>query len=169
MSVNGAYAALVENRVGALVGVPDSLLSPLCLFASKHRQVRYIQTCDEATAVGVAAGMTLASGRSLVVMENSGLRRACESLSRLTLSHGMHVALLLSHRGEFGEPNWWGIAHRKTMYAHLQMLDIPFSEVQSTSDFSIKLKDAYAMLDTGQCTVALITTRQFTEELKERH
>lgn len=160
-----AYRGLVEAGVDLIVTVPDSMLGPLDLVASRRPEIRYIQACDEATAFAIGAGAWLAGTRSLVVMENSGLRRGCETLSRLTLAHRLHAALLLSHRGAFGEPNWWGVAHSNTMHTHLDMLGIPFTEVRALPELGPALTRAYAMLATGQCSVGVIAHPDFCSEL----
>ncbi|MFB7128533.1 thiamine pyrophosphate-binding protein [Kitasatospora sp. NPDC056273] len=166
MSAVAAYEALVEAGVEIVYAVPDSLLAPLCREASARREIRYVQVNDEATAVGLAAGARLAGARSLVVMENSGLRRACETLARLTMSHRLHTALLMSRRGAFGEPNWWGIPHEETMHRHTAMLSLVTADVHSCAELAESLRKAYATLDTGQRSVALVANAGMTAELR---
>ncbi|KUL25887.1 hypothetical protein ADL15_39480 [Actinoplanes awajinensis subsp. mycoplanecinus] len=165
-AVELAYEALVAADVEVVVAVPDSQLSPLLSRLAAGGPIAYVQVNDEATAVAMAAGANLAGTRTLVVMENSGLRRACETLSRLILSHRQHVALLVSHRGSFGEANWWGIAHSPTMTAHLDELRIRSTGVESIAQFKDALDAAFAMLGTGQCSVCIIAERPFLQELK---
>jgi sulfopyruvate decarboxylase subunit alpha len=165
--VEVAYDALVATGIDVLVAVPDSLLSPLLDCAAQRDRIQYIQVNDEATAVGVAAGVGLAGARALILMENSGLRRACETLYRFVLSHRLHVAFLISHRGSFGEENWWGIAHSETMTAHLDMLRTPTTHVESVAQLSTALDGAFAMLGTGQCSVCIVAERPFLRELRE--
>lgn len=165
-AVGLACAALTGAGVELLVAVPDSLLAPLIDRAAGRPGLRYVQANDEATAVGIAAGATLAGVRALVVMENSGLRRACETLSRLLLAHRLNVAFLVSHRGAFGERNWWGVAHSDTMKAHLSMLRTPFTEIESVAELRPALDAAFATLETGQCGVGVVGGRGFLSELR---
>ncbi|WP_197093727.1 hypothetical protein [Nonomuraea sp. SBT364] len=159
LTVERLYRDLLTSDVRMVVALPDSLLGPLCRLVTERGEIRYVQTCDEATAVGITAGATLAGVRTLLIMENSGLRRACETLSRFLLSHRLHVVMLISHRGDFGEPNWWGIAHSETMDDHLRTLRIRSKRVSGADQFAGALDDAYAMLGTGQCSVALVADR----------
>lgn len=165
-AVDLAYEALVAVHVDLVVAVPDSLLSPLLNRLAASGAISYVQVNDEATAVAMAAGANLAGRRVLVIMENSGLRRACETLSRLLLAHRQHIALMVSHRGSFGEENWWGIAHSRTMKAHLEMLEIPSKSVDSVAQFRESLEAAFAMLGTGQCSVCVVAERPFLHELR---
>ncbi|TDB93347.1 hypothetical protein E1091_12035 [Micromonospora fluostatini] len=168
MGARRAYQALVDSGTELVTAVPDSLLAPLHRYAAAHDDVEYLQVCDEATAVGIAAGARLAGRRSLVLMENSGLRRACETLARFALGHRLHTVLLLARRGAFGEANWWGLPHEETMHPHLRMLSAPTAEVDSVRDLPDLLRRAYATLDTGQRTVALVANPPFVAELRSR-
>ncbi|GAA1862759.1 hypothetical protein [Actinomadura bangladeshensis] len=159
MSAEVLYQALLSAEVELAIALPDSLLHPLCALTADRGEIPYLQCCDEATAIGVAAGATLAGTRTLVLMENSGLRRACETLSRFVLSHRLHVAMLISHRGGFGEPNWWGLAHSETMPPLLEMLRIRTEYITRDTHLADALRNAYAMLRTGQCSVALVAER----------
>jgi sulfopyruvate decarboxylase TPP-binding subunit len=129
-------------------------------------EITYLQACDEATAVGLAAGARLAGARSLVMMENSGLRRSCETLARLTMSHRLHTVMLLARRGAFGERNWWGLPHEETMHSHLRMLPIVWRELDSLETFEELITKSFDTLDTGQCSVALIANPSFTAQLR---
>ncbi|MEU8799797.1 hypothetical protein [Spirillospora sp. NPDC048819] len=159
MSAEDLYQGMLSAGVELAVALPDSLLSPLCAMTAERGEIPYVQCCDEATAIGIAAGANLAGTCTLVLMENSGLRRACETLSRFVLSHRLHVAMLLSHRGAFGEANWWGLAHSETMAPHLEMLRIKTEHVTAAVDFEDALRRAYSTLRTGQSSVALVAER----------
>ncbi|GLF92914.1 hypothetical protein [Streptomyces yaizuensis] len=166
MSASAAYSTLVQAGVSLISGVPDSLLGPLHRVASLRSEIDYLPACDEATAVGLAAGAQLAGARSLVLMENSGLRRACETLARLTMSHRLHTVMLLSRRGAFGEANWWGLPHEETMHGHLRMFPVVSQEVDSLAGFEGLVDQAYATAGTGQRSVALIANPAFLRELR---
>lgn len=166
MSPEAVYGSLLRAGVSLMTGVPDSLLGPLHEHAAKRREITYVQACDEATAVSLAAGARLAGARSLVVMENSGLRRACESLARLTLSHRLHTVMLISRRGAFGERNWWGLPHEETMHSHLRMLPVVSAEIESLTAFDELIAKSFDTLDTGQRSVALIANPSFTWQLR---
>jgi sulfopyruvate decarboxylase subunit alpha len=161
-----ALDALLRAGVETVVALPDSKLSPLCAHLMQSDQVTYIQATHEATAVGIAAGLTLCGVKSLVVMENSGLRTACETLARFNLSHGLYCCFLISHRGAFGERNWWGFGHHETMFPILRMLRIRWSHVRSLAELPSRIGDAYEMLAAGQCSVALIAESSLIEDLR---
>ena len=167
MSIDRAYDALVNEGVRAVVALPDSLLGPLCKRVKDGNQntIQYIQATHEAACVGLATGLTLSGVKSLVIMENSGLRSACESIARLQLAHHLFTCYLISHRGAFGERNWWGQAHHETMEPLLDMLHFRWNYLSSLDEFPQRLEQAFSTLAAGQSGVALIAEPGFSQEL----
>ncbi len=164
-AIDVAYNSLVQAGVKYIVALPDSLLAPLCMRVKEGEAIKYIQAPHESSCVSIASGLTLCGERVLVVMENSGLRSACETIARFNLSHSLFACYLISHRGSFGERNWWGQAHHETMRPLLEMFRFRWAYVESIADFSGLLQRAYATLDAGQSSVSLIAQPGFLEEL----
>lgn len=167
MSAESAYRCLVNAGVQTVVSLPDSELSPLCRVIKENSQIDYIQTVHEAVCVSLAAGLTVSGNRCLVLMENSGLRNACETIARLHLSHNLYTCYLISHRGGFGERNWWGMAHHETMEPLLELLRFRWEYVRTIAEFPKLLDQAFSSAASGQNSVALIAEPTFTEELRQ--
>src|SRR5258708_34491825 len=165
MNLELAYNSLVDAGVQTVVALPDSNLGLLCKRIRIGNQIDYIQATHESVCVGIAKGLTLSGVRSLVIMENSGLRNACESLARLQLSHNLFTCYLISHRGAFGERNWWGQAHHETMEPILRLLRFRWKSMKSLTEFPQLLAQAYSTLAAGQSSVALIAEPSFIKEL----
>ena len=75
------------------------MLAGVYVAAAKDPDIRYVAVTNEAEGASVAAGAWITGGRSVLVMENSGLRAACEALSRLGLVNGIPVTMLMGYRG----------------------------------------------------------------------
>ncbi|MFD0851263.1 hypothetical protein ACFQ07_03490, partial [Actinomadura adrarensis] len=82
--------------------------------------------------------------RAALIMENSGLRASVEPLARMGLGAGIPVIMLMSHRGELGENNWWAIPHGITMEPILNALRVPYRIVDETGRIERAIVDAYA-------------------------
>ena len=165
MSVEEAHQCLLDVGVRAIVALPDSKLTPLCRLVRDKAQIDYVQAVHESACVGIATGLSLSGVKTLVVIENSGLRSACETIARFHLSHNLFTTYLISHRGAFGERNWWGIAHHETMEPLLRLLRFRWEYLRSVAEFPGLLEMAYSTASAGQCGVALIAEPSFTEEL----
>jgi sulfopyruvate decarboxylase subunit alpha len=117
---------LKRAHVKFVVGLPDSMLAGVYVAAEKDPEIKYVAVTNEAEGACVAAGAWITGGRSVLVMENSGLRAACEALSRLGLVNGIPVTMLMGYRGDLGERFHWGVNHGITMEPILKALRIPY-------------------------------------------
>ena len=118
--------ALKRAHVRFVVGLPDSMLSGVYAAAAREPGIKYVAVTNEAEGASVAAGAWITGGRSVLVMENSGLRAACEALARLGLVNGIPVTMLMGYRGDLGERFHWGVNHGMTMEPLLNALRIPY-------------------------------------------
>lgn len=127
---------LEEAGIGFVTGVPDSLLRNICAcITDTLPPERHIIATNEGSAVGLAIGHYLATGRpALVYMQNSGLGNAVNPLVSLAdpLVYGIPIVLMIGWRGEVlstgaqakDEPQ-----HKKqglVTLAQLDTLDIPY-------------------------------------------
>jgi len=103
------FNALKENGVESFYGVPDSLLKDFAMFVSDEFAIenteKHIITSNEGTAVGLAAGYYMASGKpACVYLQNSGLGNTVNPI--MSLSHervyGIPMLLMVGWRGEPG-------------------------------------------------------------------
>jgi sulfopyruvate decarboxylase subunit alpha len=123
--------ALKRAHVRFVVGLPDSMLAGVYVAADKDPDIKYVSVTNEAEGASVAAGAWITGGRSVLVMENSGLRAACEALARLGLVNGVPVTMLMGYRGDLGERFHWGVNHGMTMEPLLNALRIPYWIIDS--------------------------------------
>ena len=101
------FDLLTSRGVTFFAGVPDSLLKDFCAYVTDHAPPsRHIITANEGSAIGLAAGTYLATGRVPVVyMQNSGVGNAVNPLTSLTDPevYGIPMLLIVGWRGEPGK------------------------------------------------------------------
>src|SRR5258705_6278920 len=86
---------LKRAHVRFVVGLPDSMLAGVYIAAEKDPDIRYVAVTNEAEGASVAAGTWITGGRSALVIEDSGLRAACEALARFGVVHGVPLNMLI--------------------------------------------------------------------------
>lgn len=159
-SPTAAGAALLRGmsaaRASFVIALPDSLLADLHRTATAAEDIRYVPVASEADMPGIAAGIHFGGGRALLLMENSGIRQACEPLARFTLTHQVPLVILMSYRGDLGEPEWWGHSHAQTMLPLLAALRIPYWFLEGESALERAIPHAFTHAESGQTPVALI-------------
>lgn len=151
--------ALEEVKVKVVTFLPESGLKPLYSFLLRQDKLEVIPVPNESTGVCIVAGSWIGGKRSVMIMENSGLRVASEALARLGLSLQIPIVLLMSYRGDFGEENWWGINHGITMEPMLKALRIPYKVVREAADINYTIKWGVLHAETSMYHTAIIFGR----------
>jgi sulfopyruvate decarboxylase subunit alpha len=152
-----AAALVVEGLKAAGVGT-IMVLSESWLF-EVHRQLendpffKVIPVVNEGDGVSICAGMWLGGKRCAMLMENSGLRVACEALARL---QGIPVLMLMSYRGDWGDPPWWAASMGATTEPLLKALRIPYSVVRRDDEIVRKLEQSVKSQNAYRSHVALL-------------
>lgn len=135
-----------------------TVLSDSWLF-EVHRQARsdqffsVIPVANEGEGVGICAGAWLGGKKAAILMENSGLRTACEPLARL---QGIPVLLLMSYRGDWGDAPWWAANTGATTEPILNALRIPFSVARQEDEIVPKLAGAVRTMNAHRSHAALL-------------
>ncbi|MCP4447831.1 MAG: phosphonopyruvate decarboxylase [Myxococcales bacterium] len=119
------FKAFQESGIEFFTGVPDSLLKSLCAYVTDNCDATsHVIAANEGSAVGMAAGHHLATGKlPLVYMQNSGLGNAVNPLVSLADPdvYGVPMLIVVGWRGEPGkkdEPQ-----HRKMGSVTIPSLD----------------------------------------------
>lgn len=154
---------LREAKVEIVTAVPESLLKSVYRFLPNQPAIRYIPCSSESEMPGIVAGAYLGRKRAVMIMENSGLRQGCESLTRLSYAARVPMVLIMAFRGDFGEANWWGHNHAQTMEPILQALRFPYWIVRNLPDIKPSIKKAWIHADSSQWPVALVFSGECVE------
>ena len=150
--MQGLHAA----GVSIVAAVPDSKLASVFRLCAADPAIRYIPVTNEAELPGIVAGAYLGGKKAVMIMENSGLRQGCEAIVRFAYSHNMPFVMVMSFRGELGEPNWWGHAHGEVMEQILKALRIPYFFITRLDQVKASIGKALTHADASQWPVALI-------------
>ena len=161
--VKKVLVALEEAQVKVITFLPESRLKPLYTYLLEPNKFEVIPVPNESTGVCIAAGAWMGGKKSVMIMENSGLRVASESLARLGLALQIPVVMLMGYRGDFGEENWWGINHGITMEPMLNALRIPYKVVRKSSEINSAIKWAVLHAETSMYHTAIAFGRSLVK------
>ena len=149
---------LKEAEVEIVTALPESLLKHIYYICEQDNAITYFPVASEAEMPGICVGAYFGGKKALMIMENSGLRQACEPISRLAYCHQLPMVMVLAFRGALGERNWWGHNHAQTMEPILDALRIPYWFVDKLDDIKPSLRRAFDHADSSQWPVALAFT-----------
>lgn len=163
IAVEQTLHGLREAGVTIASFLPESLLKELYTALVAAEDIRTIPVTNEGEGAAICAGVYLSGKRAVLVMENSGLRAAAEPLARLGLGARIPVVMIMSYRGDVGEPNWWAIPHGITMKPMLDALRIPYTVVRCIDDISPTVQKAFTHAYTSMQHYAVILAGECTE------
>jgi sulfopyruvate decarboxylase subunit alpha len=147
---------LNEAGVSIVAAVPDSHMKSAHRLLREQNKIRYVLASNELDLPGICAGAYMGGKKAVMIMENSGLRQACEPISRFAFTHNMPLVMMMSYCGDFGERNWWAINHGQTMEPLLNALRIPFRIIDKLDDIKPSIAHALTHADSSQWPVALV-------------
>jgi len=151
--------AMAEAHVKTVPYLPESRLKPLYSLLPDDKRFDAVPVPNESTGVCIAAGSWIGGKRSIMIMENSGIRVAAEPLARIGLERQIPVVLLMAYRGDFGEENWWGVNHGITMEPMLHALRIPYTIVRCSQDIKPAIHNAVLHAETTMYHTAVVIGR----------
>lgn len=154
---------LKEAGVSIVAAVPDSHLKSAHKLLREQNTIRYVLASNELDLPGICAGAYFGGKKSVMIMENSGLRQACEPISRYAFTHHVPLVMIMSYCGDFGERNWWAINHAQTMEPLLQALKIPFRVIDKLENIKTSIGRALMHADSSQWPIALAFTGECLE------
>ncbi len=113
-------AEVVEEIIAALRAagmtfacyLPDSWLADVERRLHEEPGFTVVPVVNEGEGVAMCAGLWLGGRGAVMLMENSGVRVACEELARLSLGPGVPVFMLMPYRGDPGGPAHLGTVPR---------------------------------------------------------
>ena len=162
-AVETTLRGLRDCGVSVACFLPDSLLKELYPALVAAEDIRAIPVTNEGEGAAICGGVWLSGQKAVLVMENSGIRAAAEHLARLGLGAGIPVVLIMSYRGDLGEPNWWAVPHGITMEPMLAALRIPYRVVRRIDEIDTAIKQAYTMTASSLHHAAVILTGECVE------
>lgn len=135
MSVNDKIVAdLVANKVDFVTTVPCKQLAGVIDKIEDSADIFHIPSNKEDEGIGLCAGAFMGGKRAAIIMQNTAIGVTINTLVTLTQFYRMPLPMLISYRGELGEP----VACQVEMAVHtkalLNQLHIPTYHFHKQSD-----------------------------------
>jgi sulfopyruvate decarboxylase subunit alpha len=142
--------------ISIVVSLPDTGVGDIYSLTKDDPDLQLIPATNEGEGVCIAAGAWLAGKKTIMVMENSGLRVSCEALSQLSMNHSIPVLLLMSYRGDIGDGNWFMTSHGVVTEPLLKTLRIPYRIINKEEEIDGVLQQALRTMNASQNHVAVL-------------
>ena len=126
MSVNDKIVAdLVKNRVEFVTTVPCKQLAGVIDKIDNCKEIYHIPSNKEDEGMGLCAGAFMGGKRPAIIMQNTAIGVTINTLVTLIQYYRMPLPMLISYRGEVGEPVACQVERAVHTKALLAQLNIP--------------------------------------------
>ena len=135
MSINARIVDDLEaNGIGFVTTVPCKQLAGVIAEVDARPGIRHVPANKEDEGMGLCAGAFMGGVRPCIIMQNTAIGVTVNTLVTLTQFYRLPLPMLISYRGELGEP----VACQVEMAVHtkalLAQLHIPTYHFHAPSD-----------------------------------
>lgn len=147
MKVNDKIlAGFEDNNVEFITTVPCKQLAGVIDKIEKNPRIFHIPSNKEDEGMGLCAGAYLGGKRSAIIMQNTAIGVTINTLATLIQYYHLPLPMLISYRGELGEPVACQVemaVHTKALLAELNIPTYHFHRPEDVEEFDAILKYTY--------------------------
>lgn len=129
---------LVANEVSFVTTVPCKQLAGVIDEIDRHEKIFHIPANKEDEGMGLCAGAWMGGKRPAIIMQNTALGVTLNTLATLTQFYRMPLPMLISYRGELGEPVACQVemaVHTKALLAQMHIPTYHFHKTEDAAEF----------------------------------
>lgn len=157
---------LVANGVDFVTTVPCKQLAGVIAELDSRKEVLHIPSNKEDEGMGLCAGAFMGGKRAAIIMQNTALGVTLNTLATLIQFYRMPLPMLISYRGELGEPVACQVEmaiHTKALLAQFHIPTYHFHRQEDAAELNAILKYTF------MCNkpVAILTDASFWKGEKE--
>ena len=153
------YDALKGNGVKIMSALPETWLVHLIRMSEEDPDVTLVRLAKEEEGVGISAGAHLAGMRSAMLMQNHGLLASINGIVSGAQLYRIPLLMLISHRGDFGEPDPWQTEGGGVTEGILRALRIPYALLDDPGHVAARIAKAQTLALSSNKPVALLLCR----------
>jgi len=161
MSVNDKIIdALVENQIEFVTTVPCKQLAGVIEKVDAADGILHVPSNKEDEGIGLCAGAYMGGKRPAIIMQNTAIGVTINALVTLTQFYRMPLPMLISYRGEVGEPVACQVemaVHTKALLAQLNIPTYHFHKPDDVGELNGILKHCFM----ARKPVAVLTDASF--------
>lgn len=153
---------LKANGVRLVCHIPDIVLSTLIDELEKDGSFRIVSLTREEEGVGILAGAYMGGVRGAMLLQSTGLGNSINALTSLSIPQQLPFLMVISPRGELGEPNPFMIPMGKVLRPMLDLLGIQNTTLYRPEDVGPMVDRACGSAFRGSLPAALILSEELT-------
>jgi len=136
----------VNNQVEFMTTVPCKQLAGVITEVEQCDAIHHVPCNKEDEGIGLCAGAYMGGKRAGIIMQNTALGVVVNTLVTLTQFYRMPLPMLISYRGELGEPVACQVemaVHTKALLAQLNIPTYHFHHEEDATELDAILKHTF--------------------------
>jgi len=150
------YAALKACGIRLLSALPETWLVHLIQIAEGDPEMTLVRLAKEEEGVGLSAGAHFAGVKSAMLMQNHGFLASINGIVSCAQLYRIPLLMLVSYRGEFGEPDPWQTEGGGVTEDLLRALRIPFAYLDDRAHVAARIAKAQTLAFSSNKPAALL-------------
>ncbi len=154
------YNCLLDNEIEFITTVPCKQLAGIIKKIENSDQIIHVPSNKEDEGMGLCAGAYMGGKKSAIIMQNTALGVTINALVTLIQFYHIPLPMIISYRGEIGEPVACQVEmalHTKALLNQLLIPTYHFSEPNDVNNLDGILKHTFMC----KKPVAILTDAQF--------
>lgn len=147
MSVNEVIIkAMRDNHIDFVTTVPCKQLAGVIKIIEQSDDIIHVPSNREDEGMGLCAGAYMGGRRSAIIMQNTAIGVTINALATLIQYYHMPLPMLISYRGEIGEPVACQVemaVHTKALLAQLSIPTFHFHKTEDAQETSAILSHSF--------------------------
>ena len=167
VSVSGSqvvYDTLKACGVRLISALPETWLVHMIRMADDDPAMTLVRLAKEEEGVGISVGAHLAGVKSAMLMQNHGFLASINGIVSVAQLYRVPLLMLISYRGEFGEPDPWQTEGGLVTVPLLDALRIPYDRLDDPATAPATIRKAQVLAESALRPVALLLTRDLMWE-----
>jgi len=144
MSVNDVIMqAMRENSIDFVTTVPCKQLAGVIEKIEQSDDIRHVPANREDEGMGLCAGAYMGGAKPAIIMQNTAIGVTINALATLIQFYRMPLPMLISYRGEVGEPVACQVemaVHTKALLAQMNIPTYHFHKQSDVEELDMILK-----------------------------
>lgn len=140
--------------------IPDAGNARLVELAEEDNETQAVLLATEEEGIAVAAGADLVGGRSVLMMQSSGVGN-CPNFLSFAKGGNFPILMMVSMRGDYGEQNPWQYPMGEAVDAILDAMGVLIFKVERADELENATASAISAVWHGGKSAAIVLSQKF--------
>jgi len=150
---------LKRNKIDVVSTLPCEKISALLRYVAGEQAFCHVGLNREENGVGVSAGVYLAGGKPLMMIQSTGLGNSINALMSLTVTYGLPLPIIASLRGVYNEKIEAQVPLGKALPNVLDALGLKYTIIDDSSQIELVEEVVQDAFDNERPHIALISPK----------